>query len=89
MTKTSISPYDVLKDRVPNINYFRMWVCVAYYNNMYPKKTKFGPQGIKCAFVGYAPNSKAHRLLNLDSNVINESQDVEFFENLITKYKES
>ena len=43
-----------------------------------------GPRGIKCAFVGYATNSKAYRLLNLESNVIIESRDVEFFENLLT-----
>ena len=31
-------------------------------------------------FVGYAENSKAYRLLDLDSNVIVESRDVEFME---------
>ena len=43
-----------------------------------------GPRGIKFAFVGYATNRKAYRLLNLESNVIIESRDVEFFENLLT-----
>lgn len=56
---------------------------------MDPKRTKLGPRGIKCAFIGYLQNSKVYRLLNLESNVIVESQDVEFFENLITKDKES
>ena len=32
-------------------------------------------------FVGYAENSKAYRLLDLSSNVIIESRDVEFIEN--------
>jgi hypothetical protein len=32
-------------------------------------------------FVGYAENSKAYRLLDLSSNVIVESRDVEFIEN--------
>src|SRR3954462_4595130 len=73
----------------PNIGYFKVWGCVAYYKNMDPKRTKLGPRGIRCAFVGYAQNSKAYRLLNLESNIIFESQDVEFFENLITKDKES
>ena len=89
LKKTSISPYEAWKDRKPNIEYFRVWGCVAYYKNMDPKRTKLGPREIRCAFVGYAQNSKAYRLLNLESNVIVESRDVEFFENLITKDKES
>ena len=60
-----------------------MWGCLAYYKNNDPKRTKLGPRGIKCAFVGYASNSKAYRLLNLESNVIIESRDVEFFEHLL------
>ncbi|KAI5434243.1 hypothetical protein KIW84_021204 [Lathyrus oleraceus] len=35
---------------------------------MDPKRTKLGPRGIRCAFIGYAPNNKAYRLLNLESN---------------------
>lgn len=56
---------------------------------MDPKRTKLDLRGIKCVFVGYSPNSKAYRLLNLESNVIVKSQDVDIFENLITKDKES
>lgn len=85
---TGISPYEIWKGRSPNIGYFRVWGCVAYYKNMDPKRTKLGPRGIRCAFIGYATNSKAYRLLNLESNVIVESRDVEFFENLITKNKD-
>lgn len=56
---------------------------------MDPKRTKLGPRGIRSAFIGYATNSKAYRLLNLESNVIVESRDVEFFENLNSTGKES
>ena len=48
-----------------------------------------GPRGIKNAFVGYASNSKAYRLLDLESNAIVKSRDVEFFKNLTTKGKGS
>ena len=89
LKKTGISPYESWKGRAPNIGYFKVWGCVAYYKNMDPKRTKLGPRGIRCAFVGYAQHSKAYRLLNLESNVIVESRDVEFFENLITKDKGS
>lgn len=61
---------------------------VDYYKNMNPKRTNLSPRGVKCNFVGYAPNSKIYRLLNLESNVIIESRDMKFFENIITKDKE-
>ena len=57
--------------------------------NMDPKSTKLDPRGIRSSFVGYATNNKAYRLLNLKSNVIVESRDVEFFVNLNSKEKES
>eukprot|EP00261_Vitis_vinifera_P027472 XP_010661281.1 PREDICTED: uncharacterized protein LOC104881771 [Vitis vinifera] len=44
-----------------------------------------GKPGIKAVFEsGYASNSKAYRLLDLESNVIIESREVEFFENLLS-----
>ena len=43
-----------------------------------------GPKAIKCAFVGYVSNSKTYRLLDLESNVIIESGEIEFFENLLS-----
>ena len=84
MKKNQISPYELWKGRKPNIGYFKVWGCLAYYKNIDPKRIKLGPRGIKCAFIGYASNRKAYRLLNLKSNVIIESRDVEFFEYLLT-----
>ncbi|KAL6332755.1 hypothetical protein AAG906_015017 [Vitis piasezkii] len=79
-----ISPYELWKGRKPNIGYFKVWGCLAYCKKTDPNKTKLGPRAIKCAFVGYASNSKAYRLLDLESNVIIESREVEFFENLLS-----
>lgn len=58
---------------------------MAYYKVPDPKKTKLGPRALKSVFVGYAENSKAYRLLDLDSNVVVESRDVEFFESKFRK----
>ncbi|RVW81286.1 Retrovirus-related Pol polyprotein from transposon TNT 1-94 [Vitis vinifera] len=71
-------------NRKPNIGYFKVWGCLVYCKKTDPNKTKLGPRAIKCAFVGYASNSKAYRLLDLESNVIIESREVEFFENLLS-----
>ena len=88
MKKKKISPYEIWKRRQPNIGYFKVWGCLAYCKNLNPNRTKLGPRGIRYAFVGYATNSKAYRLLDLESNVIMESREVEFFENLTTKSKD-
>ncbi|GKA31619.1 zinc finger, CCHC-type containing protein [Tanacetum coccineum] len=46
-----------------------------------PHISKLGPRGLKSVFVGYAKDYKSYRCLDLDSNVIVESRDVDFFEN--------
>ena len=60
--------------------YLRVWGCLVFYKIHNPKSSKLCARGIKSVFVGYAENSKAYRLLNLDSNVIMKSRDIEFIE---------
>ena len=60
--------------------YLRMWECLSFYRMIDPRTSKLDARGIKSIFVGYDENSKEYRLLNLDSNVILESRDVEFIE---------
>ena len=78
--KTKISPCELRKGRKPNLNYLRVWGCLAYYRVPDPKRPKLGPRILKSVFVGYVENSIAYRLLDLDSNIIVESRDVEFLE---------
>jgi hypothetical protein len=58
-----------------------VWECLTFYRVSDKKRTKLGPRAIESVIVGYAENSKAYRLLDLSSNVIVESRDVEFIEN--------
>ena len=74
-------PYELWNGRKPNLSYLKVWGCIAYFRVPDPKRTKLGPKAIKSVFVGYAVNSKAYRLLDLSSNTIVESRDVEFIEN--------
>lgn len=83
--KSRISPYEIWKSRKPNLSYLRVWGCVAYYRVPDNKRTKLGPRALKSVFIGYAENSKAYRLLDISSNVIVESRDVEFFEDKFLK----
>uniref|UniRef100_A0A2N9F430 Uncharacterized protein n=1 Tax=Fagus sylvatica TaxID=28930 RepID=A0A2N9F430_FAGSY len=79
--KIQSSPYELWNGRKPNLSYLKVWGCIAYFRVPDPKRTKLGPRAIKSVFVGYAVNSKAYRLLDLSSNTIVESRDVEFIEN--------
>lgn len=65
-----MSPYEVWKGRKSNLNYFRVWGCLAFYRTHDPNRSKLGPRGIKSIFVGYAKNSKAYRLLDVNSNIV-------------------
>ena len=76
--KIQSSPYELWNGRKPNLSYFKVWECIVYFRVLDPKRTKFGPRAIKSVFVGYAMNSKAYKLLDLSSNTIVESRDVEF-----------
>ena len=54
-----------------------------------PKRTKLKPKTIDCVFIGYASNSSAYRflvikseVLSINNNIIMESIDAEFFEEI-------
>lgn len=83
--KFKLSPYEKWKGRKPNLNDLRVRGCLAYYRVIDPKRTKLGPRALRSVFVGYDKHSKAYRLLDLDSNVIVESRDVEFLETRFLK----
>lgn len=58
-----------------------VWGCLVFYRVPGPKRSKLRSKANKSIFVGYAENSKAYRLLDLNSNTIVKSSDVEFIKN--------
>ena len=83
-SKTQIIPYEKWKGRKPNLNYFKVWGCLAKVQVPKPKQVK-----IDFIFIGYANNSKAYRFLvykseipDIHSNTIIESDNAEFFEDI-------
>ena len=79
--KIQSSPYELWNGRKPDLSYFKVWGCIVYFRAPDRKRTKLGPKAIKSVFVGYAVNSKAYRLLDLSSNTIVKSRDVDIIEN--------
>ena len=74
---------------MPNLNYFKVWGCLAKVAVPKPKKVKVGPKTIDCVFIGYAQNSNAYHFLvhkseipDIHVNMIIESRDASFFENI-------
>ena len=74
---------------MPNVNYLKVWGCLAKVAVPKPKKVKVGPKTIDCVFIGYAQNSNAYcflvhksEILDIHVNTIIESSDASFFENI-------
>ena len=61
--KTQQTPYEKWKGRMPNLNYLKVWGCLAKVAVPKPKKVKVGPKTVDCVFIGYAQNSNAYRFL--------------------------
>ncbi|KAK8921903.1 hypothetical protein KSP39_PZI020234 [Platanthera zijinensis] len=74
-------PYEIMKGRKPNLSYFRIFGCKCYIlNNDKSYLTKFAVKSQDEIFVGYSINSKAYRVYNLISQVVEESVHVVFDE---------
>ena len=68
--KIKVSPYELWNGRKPKLDFIKVWGCLAFYRVVDPKRTKLEPRAMKSVFVGYAENSKAYRLLDLNSNIV-------------------
>src|SRR6185437_2298211 len=73
------TPYELITGRKPNISYFRVFGCKCF---IYKKKRlgKFESRCDEGFFLGYASNSKAYRVFNQTSGLVEETCDVEFDE---------
>ena len=74
---------------MPNLNYLKVWGCLAKVAVPKPKKVKVGPKTFDYVFIGYAQNSNAYHFLvhkseipDIHVNTIIESRDASFFENI-------
>ncbi|XP_062104243.1 uncharacterized protein LOC133815415 [Humulus lupulus] len=75
MNKT---PYELWKGRKPNIGYFRVFGCKCYILNTKDNLGKFDAKSDVGIFIGYSTHSKAYRIYNKRTNVVEESIHVAF-----------
>ena len=77
MNKT---PYELWKGRKPNIGYFRVFGCKCFILNTKDNLGKFDAKSDVGIFIGYSTHSKAYRIYNKRTNVVEESIHVAFDE---------
>ena len=49
--KSNLTPYELWKNRRPNINYFKVWGCRAIVRLSIARIRKLGGRGIECIFI--------------------------------------
>lgn len=76
------SPYELLYEQTPEFEDMRAFGCLAFAANPTHSSNKFERRGVPCVFMGYTPNQKGYRLLNLSTKDFFVSRDVVFKENV-------
>ncbi|XP_073051200.1 uncharacterized protein [Primulina eburnea] len=75
---STMTSYEILMGRKPNLKYFHIFGCVGYVLNDRDHLAKFDSKSDKCLFLGYSVNSKAYRVYNLRTRTTMESINVVF-----------
>ncbi|KAH9697997.1 hypothetical protein KPL71_023833 [Citrus sinensis] len=74
------TPYELWKDRKPNIGYFKVFGCKYFVLNTKDNLGKFDPKSDVAIFLGYSNSSKAYRVYNKRTLVVEKSMHVTFDE---------
>ncbi|XP_073016618.1 uncharacterized protein [Primulina eburnea] len=77
---STMTSYEIIMGKKPNLKYFHVFGCVCYVLNDRDKLAKFDSKSDKCLFLGYATNSRAYRMFNLRTRTIMESINVVFYD---------
>lgn len=76
------TPYELWRGRRPNIAYFHPFGCECYVLNTKDQFGKFDSKVDKGIFLGYFDTSKAYRVFNTRTLVVEESMHVKFNDGL-------
>jgi hypothetical protein len=72
--------YELLTGNKPNVSYFRVFGSKCYILVKKGRNSKFAPKAIEGFLLGYDSNTKAYRVFNKSSSLVEVSSDVVFDE---------
>nr|KAJ0216892.1 hypothetical protein LSAT_V11C300128750 [Lactuca sativa] len=81
------TPYEMLKDRKPDVSFFHVFGCLCYILNQRDPRSKFELKADRGIFVGYSSISKAFCVFHVDRQCVEESIHVKFDEESYTDEK--
>src|SRR3954466_3839536 len=76
------TPYELWKNRKPNISYFHPFGCVCFIRNTKDHLGKFDSKAQKCFLLGYSERSKGYRVYNTKTLVVEELINIRFDDKL-------
>src|SRR4051812_40319052 len=76
------TPYELWKNRKPNISYFHPFGCVCFILNTKDHLGKFDSKAQKCFLLGYSKRSKGYRVYNIETLIVEESINIRFDDKL-------
>ena len=79
--------HELWEGRKPNLEYLKVWGCLAKVMLPEPKRRKLGSRTCDCVFISYACNSLCYRFLVIKSDILEsytiiESENAIFFEHV-------
>jgi hypothetical protein len=72
--------YNILTVNKPNVSYFRVFGSKCYILVKRGRHSKFSPKAVEEFLLGYDSNTKAYRVFNKSSGLVNVTSDVVFDE---------
>nr|GEW24974.1 zinc finger, CCHC-type [Tanacetum cinerariifolium] len=83
-----VTPYEAIKQRKPNLENLRIFVCIAYAKVPSQHLTKLDDRSIKMVYLGNEQGSKAYRLFDPTTQRVCVSRDVKFKEDETWDWKD-
>ncbi|GJY61319.1 retrovirus-related pol polyprotein from transposon TNT 1-94 [Tanacetum coccineum] len=79
-TRYNKTPYELLRDRKPELKYLHVFGALCYPTNDFEDLGKLQPKADIGIFIGYSPSKKAYRIYNKRTRQIMETMNVQFDE---------
>jgi hypothetical protein len=82
-TLNNLSPYQLLHNKVPDIDTFKVFGSLCYSTSLHSHRTKLDARARKSVFLGYSVGFKGFVLLDIHTREIHISRHVSFHEHIL------